>query len=230
MTQKFAVIGLGQFGSAVARKLSHEGAEVLAIDKNIDRIEIIKDEVAFAVALDSTDGKALKAQSVQDMDAVLVAIGENIEGLLLTVVQLLELNIKRIIARVVSPQQKIILDKLGVSEVISPEDAMGEAIAETLLNPHMHSFLSLPDNHQIADVSLPIRLIQKTVGELDFEENYNLELLAIKRTYETTKDGHRYRQQHLIKKIRSDIELEAQDELVIFGLDEDIETFLKVNS
>ena len=89
MAGRFAIIGLGQFGFAVAKKLTDKGAEVLAIDRDIERIDLIKDDVAYAVAMDSTDIKALVAQNVAEMDAVLIAIGENIEGLLLTTVHLL---------------------------------------------------------------------------------------------------------------------------------------------
>jgi len=125
MQDRFAVIGMGQFGFRVAKQLTSKGAEVLAIDKDFDLVEMIKDEVTYAVSLDSTDIKALGSQNLQDMDAVLVAIGENIEGLLLTTVLLLELNVKRIVARAMSDQQRIILEKLGVKEILSPEDEVG---------------------------------------------------------------------------------------------------------
>ena len=80
---KFAVIGLGQFGNAIARTLALRGAEVLAIDSSEDHIEDIKDEVSYAVCMDATDIKALRSQNVADMDAVVVAIGEDFEALML---------------------------------------------------------------------------------------------------------------------------------------------------
>ena len=95
--QRFAVIGLGQFGSAIATNLSLRGAEVLAIDNSLEKVENIKDEVSYAVALDATDKKALLSQNIQDMDAVVVAIGENFQGLLLCTFLLMELKVKRII-------------------------------------------------------------------------------------------------------------------------------------
>ena len=81
--QRFAVIGLGQFGSAIAKNLSNRGAEVIAIDSSLEKVEGIKDEVSHAVALDATDKKALLSQNIQDVDAVVVAIGENFQALLL---------------------------------------------------------------------------------------------------------------------------------------------------
>ncbi len=94
---QFVVIGIGQFGEAIARTLSEKGAEVLAIDKNQEKVDYIANDVAYAVALDSTDKNALLSQNIQNYDAVVIAIGEDFEELLLTAVNLIELDIKRII-------------------------------------------------------------------------------------------------------------------------------------
>lgn len=91
---KFAVIGLGQFGNAIARTLALRGAEVLAIDSSEEHIDDIKDEVSYAVCMDATDIRVLRSQNVQDMDAVVVAIGKDFEALMLCVVQLMELKVK----------------------------------------------------------------------------------------------------------------------------------------
>jgi len=92
MADKFAVIGLGQFGSAICRKLSEKGAEVIAIDIDEDKVEAIKEYVAYAVVIDSTDSRALRSQNISEMDAVVVSIGQNFEGMLLTTVKLLEMG------------------------------------------------------------------------------------------------------------------------------------------
>ena len=117
---KFAVIGLGLFGRAIAKTLSERGAEVLAIDINEEKIQDIRDDVAYAVAFDATDIKALKVQNIKNVDAVVVAIGENFESLLLCTVHLMELKVKRIIARAEGPLQRMILEKLVVNKIFSP--------------------------------------------------------------------------------------------------------------
>src|SRR5205809_7724651 len=99
MINKFAVIGLGKFGTSIARTLAARGAEVLVMDVNLEKVEMLKDEVPYAVVLDSTDLKTLKAQNIESVDAAVVAIGDNFEELLLTTVMLQELKAKRIIAR-----------------------------------------------------------------------------------------------------------------------------------
>ena len=125
---KFAVIGLGLFGRAIAKTLSERGAEVLAIDINEEKIQRIKDDVAYAVTFDATDIKALRAQNIENVDAVVVSICENFEALLLCTVHLLELKVKRIIARAQGHLQRMILEKLGVQEILSAETEVGIAV------------------------------------------------------------------------------------------------------
>lgn len=115
---KFAVVGMGYFGSAIAKILSKRGAEVVAIDSHEERIENIKDDVAYAVTLDATDRRALESQGLNEMDAVVVAIGENFEALLLCTLHLQEMGVKRIIARASHPSQMEILRKMGVREIL----------------------------------------------------------------------------------------------------------------
>jgi trk system potassium uptake protein TrkA len=230
MAEKIAVIGLGQFGMAVAKKLSEKGAEVLAIDMDEDRVELVKDDVAYAVALDSTDIKALKMQNITDMDAVMLAIGENIEGLLLTTVLLLELNVKRIIARAMSDQQRMILEKIGVKEILSAEEEAANRVAEILLNPYVNTFLELPDEYQIAEVRAPRRVVKKTIGDIDLKENYNLTLIAIKRMYEDFSEGRRNYTEHLLLSISDNTVVQSYDSMYVIGKVLDIERFLDINS
>src|SRR3989304_2894696 len=99
MERKFAVIGLGHFGEHLAVELAQKGAEVLAIDEELERLEAIKDKVTHAVRLDATDEKALLSQGLQDFDAVIVGIGDDFEAALLTVAMLQRIDAKRIIVR-----------------------------------------------------------------------------------------------------------------------------------
>ncbi len=227
---KFAVIGLGHFGYAVAKSLASRGAEVLAIDKDMDRIDLVKDDVAYAVTLDATDMRALSSQNVTDMDAVLVAIGENTEGLLMTTVQLLELKVKRIIARAMSQQQRMILEKLGVKEILSPEDEVGKLVAESLLNPNMKAFLPLPDDYSIAEIKAPRRVINRPIEKIGFMNNYALDLIAIKRRHEEYDEGQKEFVRHLIDRPKPDTIIENADELIVMGKSYDLEKFVQLNS
>jgi trk system potassium uptake protein TrkA len=228
MNSRFAVIGLGQFGTSIAVSLAKRGADVLAIDRDMSRVEAVKDEVAHAVALDSTDEKSLKAQNIQNVDAAVVAIGEDFECLLLTSVILLELKVTRVISRAANRQQKMILERIGITEILSPEETVGQTVAEMLIQPKMQSFLKLPDDYEIVEIEIPDRLVGKKLREIDLAEIYGLNLITIKRTYDKENKG-REGKEHIIRVPKGEVQLKKEDILIVLGLTRDITRFLEIN-
>lgn len=230
--QRFAVIGLGQFGSAIAKNLSQRGAEVLAIDSSIEKIEGIKDDVSHAVAIDATDKKALLSQNIQDVDAVVVAIGENFQGLLLCTFVLIELKVKRIIARTMGNDQRRILEKMGITEILSPEDEVGGNVAEMLINPNVVMCMQLPDDYEIVEVKAPSAIFGRSLEDIALREKYKLNLVTILRNNEhehehpTENDTKDY---HIIGVPDSSSIIKERDIIVVFGLTKNIERFLEIN-
>lgn len=229
MANKFAVIGLGRFGNRIARTLSQRGAEVLAIDISPERVEQIKDEVAYAVSLDSTDLKALQAHDVQNMDAVVVAIGENFEALLLTSALLKDLKIKRIITRSSSPTQTTILRQLGITEILSPEDEVGINVAQRLLNPDVITFFELPDGYEIVEAITPHGVINKSIADIRLREKYNLNLITIKREFEELESGVLVRVMHTIGVPKPTSTVFEGDLMILMGQRSDIKKFIEIN-
>jgi trk system potassium uptake protein TrkA len=226
---KFAVIGLGQFGMAIAKTLANRGMEVLAIDRDEQIVEQIADSVANAVALDSTDRKALLSVDIQSFDAVVVAIGEDFEQLLLTTTQLMDLGVKRIMARARGHNQQLILKKIGVDEVLSPENEVGANVAEKLMNPSVVSYLDLPDEFCIMEVRCPGGVANRSLQEIDMRKRYQVNLLTIKNPLvnSVSSDGV---QQYAIKGIPGgETLLEAGQILVLFGKRENVERFIQIN-
>lgn len=226
---RFAVIGLGQFGTSIARQLSLRGAEVLAIDNNEQHIESVSSDVAYGVTMDATDSKALKAQNIQDMDAVIVAIGEDFDALLLTVVYLMELKVKRIIARAEGRHQRMILEKIGVHEILSPEDEIGRLVAEKLINPSIVSSITLPDDHEIVELRTPPGIANRTLGDINLRNRYHLNLITIKREYTLDKAGKSIKEEHIIGVPTSDTVIEENDTIIVFGTLKDIQRFIEIN-
>lgn len=227
---RFAVIGLGYFGSAIARVLAKRGAEVLAIDSTEDRIEGIKDDVAYAVSLDATDKKALQQQNLHDLDAVVVAIGENFEGLLLCTFLLQEIGVKRIIARASAPSQARILRKMGITEVLQPEEEVGASVAESLLNPNVLMCMNLPDEYEIVEIKPPRQSANRTLGDIGLRSKYKLNLVTILRETEITKNGEVIKEQHILGVPTSDTVILPSDTIVIFGQTKNIEKYIEINS
>lgn len=226
---KFAVIGVGRYGSTIARRLAEKGAQVFAFDPNEEKIESIKDEVAFAVTLDATDMRALKAQNLDEMDAAVVAIGENFEATVLTCVHLLDIGVKRVIARASGDHQRLILEKIGVTEILTPENEVAYVVREKLLNPNIVSFLQLPDDHEIAEIRAPKGCVGRTIHDVGFRNKYEMTLITIKREYEVVKNGEDCTEQHIIGVPKSDMVINYKDTLVVFGAAKSVERFIEIN-
>ena len=227
--KQFAVIGLGQFGEAIARSLSRKGAQVLAIDENIDRVNYISSEVTYALALDATDKKALESQNIREFDAVVISIGEDFESLLLCAVNLIELKVPRIIARAKGDANKLILQRLGIKEIFQPEFAVGAVVAEQLLNPSLLSFMKMPDEYAIAEINPPVKLIGKRLDEIGLRKNYRINLITIKRKY-LSKNESEEEIMHITGVPQADTVIHENDQLVIFGREKDFLKLIEVNS
>lgn len=226
---KFAVFGVGKYGSAIAIRLAQKGAEVLVYDISEQKIENIKDEVALAVTLDSSDKKALMSQDLKDVDAAIVAIGENFEGVILTTSNLMDIGIKRIIARATGNNQTKILSKIGVDEILSPEDEVADSIAEKLLNPNITAFLQLPDEYEIANIKCPNKIANSALASLDLGNKYQLTLITLKREFEVKKDGELIAEEHIIGVTNPDTIVYDTDTLVVFGTLKNIKKFIELN-
>lgn len=221
---KIAVIGLGRFGTAIAKKLSEKNAEVLAIDLDEEKVVAISDHVAYAVALDSTDAKNLVAQNIQDMDAVVVAIGTNYQGLLLTTFILQELNVKRIIVRAQDHNQRRILQKMGITEILSPEDEVSNNVAEQLVNPSVLMCMQLPDNYEIVEIKAPRAMNNRSMADIDLRGKYKINLVTLLRQGEVDK------KYHIIGVPQPETLVEKNDIIVLFGTTTNINRFIEINN
>lgn len=229
MSGRYAVIGLGKFGRAIASVLSAKGAEVIAVDNSPVHIESIKDDVALAICMDATDRKALIAHGIQEVDAVVLAIGKDFEAQLLCAAHLLELNCERIIARSHGKHQRMILERLGVSEILTPEDEIGKIVAERLLNPSILSFLELPDDFEIVEIRAPKRIINRSLEDVGLRDKYKLTVITIKREFQEIKNGETITEQHVLGVPSSKTMLTENDTLMIFGQIKDIQRFTDIN-
>ena len=172
-SSRFAVFGIGRYGHQIALSLAAKGAEVFTFDSDPSRSEAIKDEVALAVTMDATDARALQAQNVQDMDAAVVAIGENFEATMLTSMNLLDLGVPRVIVRSSGDHQKRILTSLGIREILTPESEVASIVSERLIHPNIGGFLELPDDYEIAEIHAPQNCIGRTLGSIDLTNRTN---------------------------------------------------------
>src|SRR5690625_387118 len=167
MKREFAVIGLGRFGGSICRELSLEGLEVLAIDNDEDKINEFKNIASLAVIADATDEAALKELGINNIDHVIVAIGDNIQASILTTVILTELGIKKITVKAQNDYHEKILNKIGANQVVHPERDMGKRIAHSIISSNILDYLELSEEHSIVEVIAGKKIDRKTLIDLD---------------------------------------------------------------
>ena len=224
MAQQIAVIGLGAFGSALARRLTERGVEVIAVDVRKELVENIKEAVAVAVALDSTDERALRSLGIDQVDAAVISIGANVEANLLTAALLKGMGIRRILGRATSPVQERILRAVGIMRVINVEEEMGRMLADTLASPQIERILPLASGHSVAEVKVPPSFAGRTLQELALRKKHRINLVAIKRRVpEVDSDGQRGLKEIINDVPGADDVLEQGDVMVVVGSNEMIE-------
>jgi len=194
--KRFAVIGLGRFGQKLAIALAMSGAEVIAIDKNRETVELIADQVSHAVRLDSTGEEAMKAQGVDKADVAIVSIGQGtgrgFESAILTVVNLRQMGVKQIYARAEDLIAGEVFGKVGATEVIYPEIESAQRWAYKLIAPQIGEKIDFAPGYSLARIKAPASFDGKTVMDLQLRQKYNVNLVLIKRGEHTkTKKSER---------------------------------------
>ncbi|MED4585171.1 TrkA family potassium uptake protein [Brevibacillus choshinensis] len=180
MSKQFAIIGMGRFGSSVARTLYEMDYEVMGIDENEERINENIQFVTHAVAADSTDERALKEIGIRNFDVVVVAIGVDIQASILTVLTLKELGVKKIVAKAQNERHGQVLYKVGADRVVFPERDMGVRVAHNLISANVLDFIELADDYSVAEVVVSSKFVGKNLRQLDIRKNYEVNVIAIK--------------------------------------------------
>jgi trk system potassium uptake protein TrkA len=181
---KFCVIGLGRFGYQVATTLAENGMEVLGVDSSETIIASIRDVITQAVCLQIIDETSLRSIGVEEMDTVIVAVGENFaESILITALLKKRLNIPRVITRAVSSIHREILLLVGADRVVLPEQEIGKKLANNLSSPLLDT-LKLSEHFFISYVTAPERFIGKKIEEINFYKNYKVRCVGIKKDEE----------------------------------------------
>ncbi len=224
--RQIAVIGLGRFGSTIAHTLSDKGVEVIAIDVDKEKVEDIKDYVSVAVSIDSTDEKALKAIGVDNVDAAIVCIGDNVEANLLTTSVLKKMGVRNIFARAMDNLQAQILKYMEVDRIINLEEEMGVMVANSMLTSHIEKHIPLASGHSLAEIKVPEKFIGKSIKELQLRNRYHINIIAIKKKVpEITESGERAYREIINDMPKADDILEDSDVLIVVGTDESIKNF-----
>lgn len=181
MKKDFAIIGLGAFGGALCRELSELGAEIIALDIDEERVNEVADFVTFAYCCDCTKRSSLEKLNLQNVDNVIVAIGDNLEAMILTVILLKDLGVKKITARSEDEGVKRVLTHLGVEEVIDTRQLAVSSLGYRLLSRSVTQYFELTGSHSVATLRYTGEEPSKSLIEMDLRSKFNLNVLLIRR-------------------------------------------------
>ena len=172
---KYAVVGLGEFGRSAALGLARKGAEVIAVDIDIDRLNRVKDEVALALRLDATHENALRSHGLDEVDVLIAAIGDNFEAQVLLVVHAKQQNIGKIIARATTPDHIRVLKAVGADEAFNPEEEAARWMVQRLLITNITNYFELAEGFSVVEVHAPQSIVGKTLEQLNLRRRFRLE-------------------------------------------------------
>jgi trk system potassium uptake protein TrkA len=179
--KQFAVIGLGRFGTSVARTLAGMGYDVLAIDQREERVQDIMEHVTHAVQVDAVDEHALKSLGIRNFDVVIVAIGQDVQASILTTVLLKEMGVRRVVAKANTELHGKVLAKVGADKVVFPERDMGVRVARALVSQNILDQIELSPDYSIVELIAPPEFVGKTLQESAIRTRFGVTVLAIRR-------------------------------------------------
>jgi K+ transport systems, NAD-binding component len=182
--KQYVILGLGVFGSTIAKTLSQFECEVLAIDKDPECVQRVADYVTKAVIGDATDEQFLMNLGIEEFDVGIVAIGDHLEECVLGVLNLKEIGVPYIVAKAKNKRFKVVLEKIGADRVVRPEKEMGERVARSMLRKNITDLVEIDENYSIVEMTVPLQWVGKTLLELDLRKRFGVNILG-RRNMET---------------------------------------------
>lgn len=184
--KSYVVIGLGRFGSALAKDLCRLGAEVLAIDVRADLVQQVANEVTHAVVGDAQDKEVLRALGVRSFDCAIVAIGDGLAASVLTVMNLKELEVPYVVCKAHDETHRRVLEKLGVDRVVIPEHEYAQKLARSLHSHNVLDYIELSGDYGILEVPAPASWVGKSLKELNVRAKLGVNIIAVENNSETS--------------------------------------------
>lgn len=206
---EYGIIGLGRFGYALTKTLAAAGKEILAIDTIESRVKQVRSVTESALVVGTLDKETLEDAGIQNCETVIVCIGDSIDVNVLTTLNVISMGIPRVIARAMSYEQGLILEKIG-AEVIYPENDMAVRLANKLINSSIMETIELRGDIAITELRLPAKVANQTVQQVNIRAKYNLNIIALEHNGETTTE------------ISPDCVLHQEDNIVVIGKKENI--------
>ena len=207
-----AVIGLGTFGGTVAKDLAGFGHHVIGIDVNEGRVNEFADELAQTVIADARDERALQDAGVDQCDAAVIAMGEDLEANIVGSMNARVLGVRHVWVKSRSRTHRRILSKIGVDHVVNPEQDMGHRVAQTIHNPFVADYMVVSGGMTVVSLNAPNRLVGRSLSQIGFRDRHSIDCLGLVRAGKL----HRFNE---------DPTIESADVLMLLGRRQDLQRF-----
>ncbi|TJZ61102.1 TrkA family potassium uptake protein [Sphingobacterium olei] len=225
---KFIIIGLGNFGGSLAEKLTQQGNEVIGVDSRSEKVTALKDRLSHTICMNATDQSAITHLPLKNTDIVMVCIGEDEGANIMVTAHFKNLGVKRLISRSINPLHENVLQAIGVSEIVRPEEETAERWAKKLCLKGVIDSFELNKNFSIVEIVLPNKYVGKTIEEVKFREYHNILILTIIRD---TQENSFLGKSKTVANVQGIPEpttmLQKDDIIVIYGAKEDLQKFAK---
>ncbi|MBP8626884.1 MAG: TrkA family potassium uptake protein [Syntrophorhabdaceae bacterium] len=206
------VIGLGIFGYNVVKNLFEAGIDVIAVDKNKDAVQQARDCSTKAILGDGTDKNLIETIGIREDDIVIVSFGEDLAASTLLTLHLKQIKVKNIIVKAPNEEHKLVLEKVGATEVVIPEKDMAAKVARSIIAPNLIDYIPISDEFMICEVAPSNKFIGKSLREVHMRSNYGVDVVAIKDTLTDT-----------VHMVNPDYRMKDSDILVVIGKTQNVE-------
>ncbi len=188
MDRSYAVFGLGEFGRSVSYELMEIGADVLAVDKNENKITAIADDVTMAISIDALNEMAYEKLGLNNMDGVVVSMSGNLSASIMAIIAAKDAGVPLVIAKASDDTQRTIFKKVGADRVVIPERDGAVRTAHNLVAKNFLDYIELSDKISIIEINVKDEWLHKPLAELDLRSKYSLNVIAIRRNNDLQTD------------------------------------------
>lgn len=216
----FTVIGLGNFGGTLAVELHSLGHDVTAIEVDPEQAQLFRDRLPHVVVADATDRATLEAIGCADTEVAVISLGRDLEASVLTSLHLVEMEVPKIYAKVVSRIQGRILKRVGVTRVIFPEREVARRLAHRISSPNLIDFLPITEGYSVEQIPAPAEFVGKNLEQIGLPARYNIQVIALR---ESRDPDSALRVPTSTSVVRED------DQLVLMGSNEDLARFAEAH-
>lgn len=225
---KIIIFGLGNFGTPLALNLTETGNEVIGVDLNMDKVNLVKEKISHAICMDSTNELAYRSLPIKEADMVVVAIGENEGAAIITTAIIKKLSKAVVISRSLSPIHDTVLQAMGIEKIVHPEQEAAERLTNKINFKKVVENFEIDTNYSISEIKAQKEFVGKTIEDVRFRETHRLNIITIIRRKEKTNlIGSKMITNEVIGLPTRDTKIEEGDVLVVFGLNKDISNLLE---